>query len=280
MSWDQLEKIFDRAMRYSLSKNKMLVIFPLLVLCGLLLVLCQVVAIGASDWVFLVLMFFPIFLSSGILLAGGTLLIRMYHHDLKGTPCSIKTMLQKSWQMLLNISYLAAPLLIMYLILWMVMGLFYLLKEIPGIGEGVGVVLAFGPFLLVLGSIMLTVMSVVILFFVTPEAALKTGVKLKLIEGVYSRLSQGVFSNMLFLFIGTLPLVICLAILYLAAVVTGNSFLAESSAVSLVLHRLFIMIPFSALLTPSIIFFFNFSTESFLFHQKKLAVQNSHSSSN
>lgn len=274
MSWEQLEKIFDRAIKYSLSRKKIFVVFPLLVLCGLLLILCQALAIGAGEWVLLSLTFLPIFLSSGILLAGGSILIRMYHHDLRGTEFSLRRVLQKSWQMLLNISYLALPLLLTYLLLWMVMGLFYLLQEIPGIGEAVGVVLAFGPFLLVLGSILLSVFSLIVLFFVTPEAALKTGVKLKLIAGVYLRLKQGVFSNLIFLVIGVLPLVICLGLLYLAATVTGGSFLAESSAFSLVLQRFFIMVPFCALLAPSVVFFFNFATESFLLSQKKIALHN------
>lgn len=273
MSWEQLEKIFDRAISHSLSRKKILVVFPLLVLCGLVLILCQALSIGAGDWVVLSLRFLPIFLSSGVLLAGGCVLIRMYHHDLKGTECHLKAILQKSWQMLVNISYLALPLLLAYLLLWTALGLFYLLKEIPGVGNVIGTVLAFGPFLLVLASIMLSVCSVVVLFFVTPEAALKTGVRLKLIEGVYSRLRQGVFSHLAFLVMGALPLAICLGILYLAAAVTGASFLAESHTFSLVLQRFFIMIPFCALLAPSVIFFFNFATESFLLSQKKISLQ-------
>jgi len=277
MSWEQLEKMFDRAMQHSFSKKKLFITALLLVVCGLFFILCQALAVGASGWMFLSLTFLPIFLSSSILLAGGSILTRMYHHDLKGIPCSLTKTLTKSWQMLLNMSYLALPLLLIYLVLWMVMGLFYLLKELPAVGEAVGVILSFGPFLLVLGSLVLSFFTLMVLFFVTPDAALKTGVRLRLVEGVYARWKQGMLANLVLLVVGMMPLAISLGILYLAAAMTGNNFMEHSGAVSSVLQHFFIMIPFCALLTPSVVFFFNFSTESFLFNQKKISLQNSSS---
>lgn len=276
MSWDQVEKIFNRSLQHSLSKKKMLFVFPLLILCGLLIVLCRALSIGAGEWVLLSLTFLPVFLSSGVLLAGGVVLIRVYHHELKKTEFSYRKILQRSWQMLVNISYLSLPLLLAYLLLWTVMGVFYLLRELPGIGDFIGVVLSFGPFLLVLGVLLLGLFNLVVLFFVTPEAALKTGVRLKLIESVYLRLKSGVFSNLVFLVIGVFPLLLCLGILYFAAVVTGSSFFSESNSVSLVLQWFFIMIPFSALLSPSVIFFFNFSAECFFLNQRKVALPEPH----
>ena len=279
MSWEQLEKIFNRSMQYSLSRKKILFIFPLLILCGLLIVLCRALSIGAGEWILLSLTFLPIFLSSGVLLAGGVVLTRVYQHELKKTEFSYRKILHRSWQMLVNISYLSLPLLLAYLLLWTVMGVFYLLRELPGIGDFIGVVLAFGPFLLVLGVILLGLFNLVVLFFVTPEAALKTGVRLKLIESVYLRLKGGVFSNVVFLVIGVFPLALCLGILYLAASVTGSSFFSGSNALSLVLQSFFIMIPFCALLAPSVIFFFNFSAECFFLNQRKISLSEPHQQS-
>lgn len=278
MSWDQLEKIFNRSLQHSLSRKKILFIFPLLVLCGLLIVLCRALSIGAGKWILLSLTFLPVFLSSGILLAGGVVLTRVYHHELKKVTFSYVKILHRSFQILVNISYLSLPLLLAYLLLWTIMGVFYLLRELPAIGDLVGVVLAFGPFLLVLGVIVLGLFNLVVLFFVTPEAALKTGVRLKLIESVYFRLREGIFSHVVFLVVGMFPLSICLGILYAAASVTGSSFFYGSNAFSIVLQSFFIMIPFCALLSPSVIFFFNFSTECFLLNQRKVALPESQQS--
>lgn len=271
MSWEQLEKIFDRALSYSLCRKKNLFIIPVLVLCGLLIVLCRALAIAAGDWILLSLTFLPIFLSSGLLLAAGVVLIRVYSQDLKNINVGFKNVLERSWQVLLNISYLSLPLLLAYLLLWTVMGVFYLLRELPALGDFISVILAFAPFLLILGAILLGLFNVIMLFFVTPVVALKTGVRLKLIEVVYSRLKQGVFTNCIFLFMGTLPLGICLSILVLAAKVTGSSFFSGSGSLSMIFQWFFVMLPFSALLSPSVIFFFNFSTECFLVQKHKEA---------
>lgn len=279
MSLDQIEKIFNRSLQYTLSRKKFLFVFPLLVLCGLLIVLCRALSIDTGRWIQLSLSFLPLFLSSGILLAGGVVLIRVYHHELKKTEFSYIKILRRSWQMLINISYLSLPLVLAYLLLWTVMGVFHLLREVPAVGNFISVILSFGPFLLVLGVILLGLFNVVVLFFVTPEAALKTGVKLKLIEGVYLRLRGGVFSNIVFLIVGFFPLLLCLGVLYLAAAVTGASFFSESNSTSLVLQWFFMMIPFCALLSPSVIFFFNFSAECFFLNQRKVELPESHQSS-
>ncbi|MEI8300741.1 MAG: hypothetical protein WCG10_03915 [Chlamydiota bacterium] len=276
MSWEQLEKIFDRALKYSLCRKKNLFVIPILVLCGLLIVLCRALAITAGDWILLSLTFLPVFLSSGLLLAAGVVLIRVYSQDLKSVNVGFKNVLERSWQVLLNISYLSLPLLLAYLLLWTVMGVFYLLRELPALGDFISVILAFAPFLLILGAILLGLFNIVMLFFVTPVVALKTGVRLKLIEVVYLRLKQGVLSNCIFLFMGILPLGICLSILVLAARVTGASFFSQSGSLSMIFQWFFVMIPFSALLSPSVIFFFNFSTECFLLQKhKELAAEES-----
>ncbi|MCH9630752.1 MAG: hypothetical protein S4CHLAM37_07560 [Chlamydiia bacterium] len=269
MNWDILEKIFDRALSHSFSRKKFFFTFPTIAACGLLIIFCKILSMGSGDWVTLSLTFLPIFLSSGFLLATGVVLTRVYHHEIKGTSFSFRKVLKRSWQMLMNISYLALPLLLAYLLLWTFMGVFYLLKELPGIGDMIGIVLAFGPFLLVLGAIVLGLFNLIVLFFVTPEAALKTGVKLKLAEAVYLRLKKNIFSNTIMLMVGMIPLVVCLAILYLAAHITGGSFFQDSTPLSLTFQWFFVMLPFCALLTPFVVFFFNFATECFVYSSKK-----------
>lgn len=269
MTFEELEHIFNRALRFSFSKKKLLFMFPVLVICGLMLVFCRALAVGAGQWVVLSLTFLPIFLSSGLLLAAGVVLARVYHHEVKMIPLSFKKILAQSWELLIGVSYLTLPLLLAYLFLWMLMGVFYLLKEIPALGDVLGVILSFGPFLLVLGSLLLSFFNFLLLFFATPHIALKSKLKLKLAEEIYSRFRENLFSNITLFVMGLIPLLLGVAILSLAAFLTGVNFFMKTETLAVALQWFFVMIPFCAMLTPGILFFFNFAVESYALLQKK-----------
>jgi len=271
MTWSEIEHIFNRALKFSFSKRKLLFMFPVLLVCGLMTVFCRAVAIHAGQWVVLSLTFLPIFLSSGLLLAAGVVLARVYHHEVKMIPLSYKKILSQSWELLVGVSYLTMPLLLSYLLLWVLMGVFYLLKEIPALGETLGVILAFGPFLLVLGSLLLSLFNLFLLFFATPHIALQTGMKLKLAEQVFRRFTDNIFSNITLFLVGIIPLLVIVGILCLAAFLTGVNFFIRTETLAIALQWFFIMIPFTALLAPGILFFFNFAVESYVHMQKKYA---------
>ncbi|MCB1107867.1 MAG: hypothetical protein KDK76_07215 [Chlamydiia bacterium] len=269
MTFSEIEFIFNRALSFSFSKRKFLFMFPVLVVCGLMLVFCRALAVNAGQWIVLSLTFLPIFLSSGLLFAAGVVLARVYHHEVKMIPLSFKKILAQSWELLIGVSYLTLPLLLAYLFLWMIMGIFYLLKEIPALGDVLGVVLSFGPFLLVLGSLLLSFFNLFLLFFATPHIALNSRLKLKLAEDVYYRFKENLFSNLALLSLGLLPLLLGVGILSLAAFLTGANFFMQAETLAIALQWFFVMIPFCALLTPGILFFFNFAVESYAFMQKK-----------
>ncbi|MCP5506000.1 MAG: hypothetical protein H7A38_03855 [Chlamydiales bacterium] len=269
MTFEELEHIFNRALRFSFSKKKLLFMFPVLVICGLMLVFCRALAVGSGQWVVLSLTFLPIFLSSGLLLAAGVVLARVYHHEVKMIPLSFKKILAQSWELLIGVSYLTLPLLLAYLFLWMLMGVFYLLKEIPALGDVLGVILSFGPFLLVLGSLLLSFFNFLLLFFATPHIALKSKLKLKLAEEIYSRFRENLFSNIALFVMGLIPLLLGVGILSLAAFLTGVNFFIKTETLAVALQWFFVMIPFCAMLTPGILFFFNFAVESYALLQKK-----------
>ena len=269
MTFQEIEFIFNRALRFSFSKKKFLFMFPVLVICGLMLVFCRALAVNAGQWVVLSLTFLPIFLSSGLLLAAGVVLARIYHHEVKMIPLSFKKILSQSWELLIGVSYLTFPLLLAYLFLWMVMGVFYLLKEIPALGDVLGVILAFGPFLLVLGSLILSFFNFFLLFFATPHIALKSRLKLKLAEEVYFRFKENLFSNLALFLLGLIPLLLAVGVLSLAAFLTGVNFFVKAETLTIALQWFFVMIPFCGLLTPGILFFFNFAVESYAIMQKK-----------
>jgi hypothetical protein len=56
----------------------------------------------------------------------------------------------------------------------------------------------------------------------------------------------------------------------LAAVLTGSLCLDCQNSLQTVLKWFFIMLPFTAFLTPAVIFFFNFAAESHVLMQKQL----------
>ena len=269
MIFQEIEFIFNRALRFSFSKKKFLFMFPVLVICGLMLVFCRALAVNAGQWVVLSLTFLPIFLSSGLLLAAGVVLARIYHHEVKMIPLSFKKILSQSWELLIGVSYLTFPLLLAYLFLWMVMGVFYLLKEIPALGGVLGVILAFDPFLLVLGSLILSFFNLFLLFFATPHIALKSRLKLKLAEEVYFRFRENLFSKLALFLLGLIPLLLAVGVLSLAAFLTGVNFFVKAETLTIALQWFFVMIPFCGLLTPGILFFFNFAVESYAIMQKK-----------
>jgi len=269
MTYQEIEEIFNRAVRFSFSRVKSILIFPVLLVCSVLFVFCRAIVFEANSWVVMSLSFLPVFLCTGVLLAAGVLVTRMYYHEVKGLHISFRKLLAQSFQLLIGISHLSFPLIFTYLLLWTLMGVFHLLKGIPAIGEVMSVLLSFGPFLLVLASLVLSFVSVLMLFFVTPHVALKTHVHLDIAEEVMERMKVSVFSNVILFIIGLTPLLLCLTFLIAAAVLTGANYLSATAVIGVSLGWFFMMIPFCLILTPFISFFFNFAMESFSLMQKK-----------
>jgi hypothetical protein len=66
-----------------------------------------------------------------------------------------------------------------------------------------------------------------------------------------------------------LPLIVMVAFLVSAATLTGMALFVMERTWAISLQWFFIMIPFAALLTPAVIFFFNFAAESFVLLQRR-----------
>ncbi len=267
--WDQVEPIFNRALKFSFSKKKLLFVFPVLILCGVLVVVCRALSVGAGSWVWVSLAFLPLFLCAGILLAAAVPLIRIYHDEVKGKPLKYRETIVRSWGLMTGISSLTVPLILAYLVLWIILGVFYLAKGIPKVGHTLGVILSFAPFLLIFGSLVLSVMSLLLLFFMTPQVALKSEMRWELAEEMLYRLKENFFSHLLMLILGLVPLLIAVGFLILAAAMTGLTYFTAESAWAVALQWFFMMIPFAALVSPATIFFFNFAAESFVWMQKR-----------
>lgn len=261
MKWSEVERSFSKAITHSFSKKKMMLTFPVLALCGLLVVFCRAVAYNASPWIAMSLAFLPILLSSGVLLALGVLLIRIHIHEVKGLHLSFRRLIAGSVDLIMGTSYLSIPPVLAYLLLWMMLGFFYLLGEIPGIGAFFSVVFAFGPFLLIFGSLLLCLFNLGLLFFVAPAAAFEPFKRTSLAKRVLGLFQGRILSSVGLFLLALIPILFISGLLSLSALLTNVNLTADRS-LAVGIEWFFIMIPFSAILTPAVIFFFNFAAES------------------
>lgn len=268
MIWSDIELAFSRAFYYSLSKKQLLITFPSLLLCGILTVFCRALSCSATPWIKLCLGFLPIFLSSSVLLALGCVLSRIYYHQLKHISVNLRRLISSSMDLIIGISYLSVPSLLMYLVLWMVLGVFFLFKEIPGIGEFFSVVFSFGPFLLIFGSLSLCFLNLALLFFVAPAATTLSMRKGALARRVVDSVKTKILSSFILFLIGSIPLLIVTSLLLVSGFLTNTSFFSSENFLSISMEWFFVMIPFAALLTPAVIFFFHFSAETYLMLQR------------
>lgn len=146
-----------------------------------------------------------------------------------------------------------------------------LLKQLPMIGEYMGIILAFAPFLIILASILLVFLSLGILFFVSPMIALGPNEKISLVKNLLSRLKGDIFTNLLLFFIGIIPIIVIAGFLVLAGFLTSINYLVSEHILSVSIRWFIIMIPFCICLTFPTIFFFNFAAESYNLSKKEEA---------
>ena len=262
MTLNEIQFAFNRALKLTFNFHKLFLVFVVLGFCGLLAVFFRALGTNANEWVTLSLLFVPAFICAGVLLSVGILLIRLYHDEVKGKDLSYRKVLLRSWELIIGASYFSIPIILSYLLLWMLLGIFILLKTIPGLGEFFGVILSFAPFIINFLTLVLFLLNLALLFFVAPVIALK-GLNRHLVTQILiRRWENDVFSNLLLAFIGILPLLLVLSLLILSAIITSLLCLNCTSPIYTVMEWFFVMIPFTALLSPAVVFFFNFAAES------------------
>lgn len=270
MHLNEIPFIFNRALARTAGWSKWLYTFAVLLLTGIFVVFCRGLAEHANSWIAMSLKFLPVFFCAGLFLALGILLIRGYHDEVKKGEADYYHIVSTSWQTMLGAAYFAVPLLLLYLVLWMCLGVFLLLRTLPTIGEFFGIILVAAPFLINLTTLFLSAFVAVMLFFLTPVLALRGLGQSLVSEFLAKRIQSDVFSHALLFLIGILPVLIYFGFLFLAAVMTGSICYFCKDVLRTVLQWFFLMIPFAALLTPAIVFFFNFAAEAHvLMHKNK-----------
>lgn len=254
MDCEAIRQMFNRAASFCFCSKKLLLTALTLLLCGVLLIFFQALALYANQWVGLSLAFMPFFLCSALLMSLGIVLIRLYRYEVKQEAITYKELWAKSWKTALGASYLAVPFLLSYLLLWMALGFFVLLTEIPMIGPFLAAVLAFAPFLINLATLLLALASLAMLYFLTPEIAFKGLRQLDLKKATKERLSQDLFDNLLLGILSLLPFVLILTLLLTAAALSESVCLLTDNVTCIILQWFVILIPFSLALSPCVVF--------------------------
>jgi len=132
--------------------------------------------------------------------------------------------------------------------------------------------LSFGPFLINLASLALCVATLAVLFFVAPAIALKGINGLQLSQWLTKRLKEDPFSNIVWIIVGLIPVAFVSAMLTISASLSGfMTDLGFNSSLYTMTRWFFMMIPFVFVLSPAVIFFFNFAAEAHV--QMKKAVK-------
>lgn len=269
MDFNALSFVFNRALTHTFSKKKSLIVFCILFLSGLLVVFFRGLSLNAGDWVKLSLTFLPIFLCTGILLSMGIFLTRIYHDEVKNREVNYLETLSRSWEVIIGSTYFTIPIILSYLLLWILLGFFVLLSEIPVMGDFFSVILSFAPFLIHLGTLVLCLLSLVVLFIMAPIVALKGLNRGIVFQTTIKRLEYNPFANILLGCLALFPLILIAVLLTIAAKLTGSICLECSTTLQTVLKWFVIMVPFTACLTPAVIFFFNFAAEAHVLMQKE-----------
>jgi hypothetical protein len=259
---DGFRALFNRAVRLTFCRKKLLLSSISLMICGVLIVFFRGLALHANPWMTLSLAFTPIFVCAGVLLALGILLVRIYRDEIRQEEVSYRRTLSSSWELLLGACYFSVPILLCYLLLWIVLGIFVSLREVPVVGDFFGAILVFAPFLINLASLVLFILNTAVLFFATPIFALNGISALKKIDHLLKRIASDPFTHLVLALTALLPLLTCIGVLVMAAFLTGSVYGASGDTLNTIIQWFFVMLPFAALLSPSVVFFFNFAAET------------------
>lgn len=262
MTLDEIGFSFNRAFWKTFNPAKLALTFFVLLLCGVLAVFFRGIAFESGQWLAMSFIFLPLFICAGILLSLGVLLIRLYHDEVKQKSVDVKETVVKSWQVIIGASYFSIPVILSFLLLWMLLGIFLLLSQIPVLGTVLSLLLSFVPFIISFGTLCLAVLILATLFYVTPILALKSHNQMQVSRILTDRFKENLFGHIFLGLVGIMPLTVIVLLLVLASLLTGLFCSTCDTALQTVMIWLFTMAPFSAFLAPAIVFFFNFAAET------------------
>ena len=269
MKFYDLEKVLKRAFKHSFQLKKIFFAYPFLFLCGLAVVLFRSIAFAATNWIVFSLIFVPIFFSISIFSILGVLLCKIYYNEVKNQKNSYIEIFKKSTLNIVDSLQITIPPFLIFLIFNLIFGLLVMIKEIPHIGSFIGSSISFLPFLLVLLTIVICIISILALFFATPGLSIKTQNKMVVLKKAYDDFKKDLFVNIVNFLIGISAGLLAFLILFISIKLTKLCFVIPMDIYNIALQWLSIMTLFVLFLTPFVIFFFNFSMEIYNFIQTK-----------
>lgn len=252
----KIQEMFIRAFQASLTKEKILMVFPLLLTTSILGVLSAALLQSADNWVIFGVISIPMYITFGLLGAASVFLHRIYYHELRGDRVDYKDLFKASINRMLTGTYLALPLIILHLVLWLLMGLFLVLGFIPYLGTIILILLSLIPFAFTVFLCMMPLLVVFALFFISPYFAFDA-------KPAFDRIKELPLVAATHFIVGFFPLLLVGALVTLFYWITMSIFHVDSNIVALTLQRFFLMIPISLYLTPPVLLFFHFALESY-----------------
>jgi len=260
MKINDLAQIFNRSFQRVFDIQKFFPIFIALIFSGLFFLFFQGMAKDISNWLKLLVLCLPFFVMVALVMTAGAMTTKVYAQQREEKVISMKEILFSSRKQIQRASYCALILFSSFLASWILLGIFISIKSIPYLGPFLGVILAFIPFLLNLCILLLFFAALLVLFFCTPLITFEEKVNK---ETIKARLQTDLFTHLLFIIIASLPLWIVWMFVYKALLLTFSVYSFGDYDVEKVLQSLFILIPFSAVLTFPLIFFFNLAQEAY-----------------
>lgn len=255
----ELGTLCNRAFAHIFDARKFLAVFLVLLLSGLFVLFFQGFALCSPNWLKLPLLTLPVIIMGALLMVVGAGLNKMYAQEREGIK--VNDLPFFSGEVMFRAACFFAPLIVAAVTLLLLLGLFLLIKSIPYVGTFFGIILAFAPFLINFALLLLFLIAFLILFLFTPLVAFKKHLDKK---ALMARLQGGLFNHVLLLGTILIPLWIIWKFVVHAADFTFKGYAAHDPSVIKVLQGLFMLIPMAAIFTLPLVFFFNFSFESFL----------------
>lgn len=262
MNLVDLANMFQRAFALTLCKKKLLLSSLAIAVSGLFGIFCMGLAFSANAWMSLSLQFLPIFITGMALMGFGVILIRSYHDEVKHQEMEVTTLFLRSWDVIFSAASAFLLIVLSYLVLWLSLGLFFVLKELPFIGELFACFFVFIPFLLNLSAILLAFFSIYALFVMSPTLALKPIVPQNFLSLARFEFTSHVFLRLAFFVGALLPFAVSLILIAIAASITLQMVALTTGPLQVVVQWFFLLIPSALLLAPSLVFFFNMAAES------------------
>jgi hypothetical protein len=261
MDLKNLDVCFNRAIKLSFLKKKLLLSFFSLIICFFIFIFSSYLSkvILFSKFFF---MFLPYFLSFFILFILGIFLTKEYIYNVKNIKKSFLNNLKEIIHPINKSLLISFCFMIIYLILFIVFSIFIFFNNIPHIGNIIASFLTFIPFLIVIITILLLLMNVATLFFVTPMITAENTKNLK-IKDFFKSFQKNIFLNILFFLIAIAPFLFISFLLKISVNIINISYLLNDGYISYFVKNFIFLILVAIFLTPTIIFFFNFAMEGY-----------------